>query len=141
MPSTTKDAAAEAKHDSTLVLVVDDDPGLRNFLRMLLEVEGYAVRTARNGLEALESQRQQPAAIVLTDLFMPEVEGMETIVRLRAEFPQAKIMVMSGGGAYQGADYLALARELGAVKTLKKPFPPQDLIDALRDVCASSSRS
>ena len=115
------------------VLVVDDDAGMRNFLRMLLELEGYEVALARNGVEALEMQRQHPAAIILTDLFMPEAEGMETVVRLRDEFPQARIIVMSGGGVHLGTDYLKLARELGAAKTLKKPFAPQDLIDALRE--------
>lgn len=119
--------------ESKRVLVVDDDAGMRNFLRMLLELEDYEVALACNGVEALDMQRQNPAAIILTDLFMPEAEGMETIVQLRAEFPQARIIVMSGGGAYRGADYLKLARELGAVKTLKKPFAPQDLIDALRE--------
>ena len=118
----------------TRVLVVDDDPGIRNFLRMLLELEGYVVATVGNGLEALEAQRRDPAAIVLTDIFMPDVEGMETIVKLREEFPHAKIIVMSGGGAYGGADYLALARELGAARSLKKPFAPQDLIDAMREI-------
>ena len=118
---------------SIRVLVVDDDAGVRNFLRMLLELEGYEVALAANGLEALEMQRQDPAGIILTDLFMPEAEGMETIVQLRGEFPQTRIIVMSGGGAHLGTDYLKLARELGAAKTLKKPFAPQDLIDALRE--------
>ena len=116
------------------MLVVDDDAGIRNFLRMLLELEGYEVATAGNGIDALEAQRQDPAAIVLTDIFMPHAEGMETIVRLREEFPQLRIIVMSGGGAYRGANYLKLARELGAVRALKKPFPPQELIDAMREV-------
>lgn len=116
------------------MLVVDDDPGVRNFLRMLLELEGYEVATVGNGLEALEAQRGAPAAIVLTDIFMPESEGMETIVQLRSEFPQAKIIVMSGGGTYRGVDYLRLAQELGAAKALKKPFAPQDLLDAMREV-------
>ena len=118
------------------MLVVDDDAGIRNFLRMLLELEGYEVATAGNGIDALEAQRQDPAAIVLTDIFMPDAEGMETIVRLREEFPQVRIIVMSGGGAYRGANYLKLARELGAVRALKKPFPPQELIDAMREVAS-----
>ena len=127
-------AAEKSSERSTRVLVVDDDAGIRNFVRMLLELEGYEVATVANGNEALEEQRRDPAAIILTDIFMPDAEGMETIVQLREEFPEAKIIVMSGGGSYRGADYLALARELGAVKSLKKPFAPQDLIDAMREV-------
>ena len=126
--------AAKSAERRIRVLVVDDDPGVRNFLRMLLELEGYVVVTVGNGNEALEAQRSDPAAIVLTDIFMPEAEGMETIVQLRNEFPQLKIIVMSGGGTYRGVDYLRLAQELGAAKALKKPFAPQDLIDALHEV-------
>jgi DNA-binding NtrC family response regulator len=122
-----------AVRDPTHVLVVDDDAGMRNFLRMLLELEGYSVALARNGLEALDMQRKHPAAVIVTDLFMPEAEGMETIIQLRNEFPHARIIVMSGGGAYRGADYLKVARELGAAATLKKPFASHDLIDALRE--------
>ncbi len=127
----------ESARSSARVLVVDDDAGMRNFLRMLLELEGYDVALACNGVEALEMQRQQPATTILIDVFMPEAEGMETIVQLRAEFPQARIIVMSGGGAHLGTDYLKLARELGAAKTLKKPFAPQDLIDAISDAAGS----
>src|SRR5262245_32963669 len=128
---------AKSADRGTRVLVVDDDAGVRNFLRMLLELEGYEVATVGNGIEALEAQRTDPAAIVLTDIFMPDADGMETIVQLREEFPQTKIIVMSGGGSYRGADYLALAREIGAAKSLKKPFAPQDLIDAMREVAGS----
>jgi len=118
------------------VLIVDDDPGVRNFLQMVLEVEGYEVAYAADGKQALAAQRQNPAAVVVTDIFMPEAEGIETIVKLREEFPETGIIVMSGGGSRGSADYLALARELGAAKALKKPFAPQELIDAVREVRA-----
>jgi DNA-binding response OmpR family regulator len=126
-----KGASARAR-----VLIVDDDPGVRNFLRMVLEVEGYEVEYAADGNQALAAQRQNPAAVVVTDIFMPEAEGIETIVKLREEFPATGIIVMSGGGTRGNADYLALARELGAARTLKKPFGPQELIDAVREVRA-----
>jgi DNA-binding response OmpR family regulator len=118
------------------VLIVDDDAGVRNFLQMVLEVEGYEVEYAADGKQALAAQRQNPAAVVVTDIFMPEAEGIETIVKLREEFPGTGIIVMSGGGAQGSTDYLALARELGAAKALKKPFAPQELIDAVREVRA-----
>ena len=118
----------------TRVLIVDDDPSIRNFLQMLLEVEGYEVFSAIDGNDALAVQREHPAAIVVIDIFMPHAEGIETIVKLREEFPQAGIIVMSGGGARSGVDYLAVARELGAARTLKKPFGPQELIDAVLEV-------
>jgi DNA-binding response OmpR family regulator len=118
----------------TRVLIVDDDPSVRNFLQMLLEVEGYEVFSAMDGNDALAVQREHPAAVVVMDIFMPHAEGIETIVKLREEFPQAGIIVMSGGGARSGVDYLAVARELGAARTLKKPFGPQELIDAVLEV-------
>ena len=126
-----KDASARER-----VLVVDDDPSVRNFLQMVLEVEGYEVEHAADGNEALAAQRRNPATVIVTDIFMPQAEGIETIVKLREEFPQTSIIVMSGGGARSGVDYLAVARELGAARTLKKPFSPQDLIDAVREVRA-----
>jgi len=118
----------------TRVLIVDDDPSVRNFLQMLLEVEGYEVFSAMDGNDALAVQREHPAAVVVIDIFMPHAEGIETIVKLREEFPQAGIIVMSGGGVRSGVDYLAVARELGAARALKKPFGPQELIDAVREV-------
>jgi len=118
----------------TRVLIVDDDPSVRNFLQMLLEVEGYEVYSAMDGNDALDVQREHRAAVVVIDIFMPHAEGIETIVKLREEFPQAGIIVMSGGGVRSGVDYLAVARELGAARTLKKPFGPQELIDAVREV-------
>lgn len=118
----------------TRVLIVDDDPSVRNFLQMLLEVEGYEVFSAMDGNDALAVQREHPAAVVVMDIFMPHAEGIETIVKLRDEFPQAGIIVMSGGGVRSGVDYLAVARELGAARALKKPFGPQELIDAVREV-------
>jgi DNA-binding response OmpR family regulator len=118
----------------TRVLIVDDDPSVRNFLQMLLEVEGYEVFSAMDGNDALAVQREHPAAVVVIDIFMPHAEGIETIVKLRDEFPQAGIIVMSGGGVRSGVDYLAVARELGAARALKKPFGPQELIDAVREV-------
>ena len=130
-------AAAESgtvAGSKTRVLIVDDDPGVRNFLQMLLEVEGYEVFSAMDGNDALAVQREHPAAVVVIDIFMPHAEGIETIVKLRDEFPQAGIIVMSGGGVRSGVDYLAVARELGAARALKKPFGPQELIDAVREV-------
>ena len=118
----------------TRVLIVDDDPSVRNFLQMLLEVEGYEVYSAMDGNDALDVQREHRAAVVVIDIFMPHAEGIETIVKLREEFPQAGIIVMSGGGVRSGVDYLAVARELGAARTLKKPFGPQELIDAVLEV-------
>ena len=120
---------------ATRVLVVDDNPDMRLAAKMLLESEGYVVEVAKNGDEALRVQRERPSKILVTDLFMPDVDGLETVQRFRADYPDMPIILISGGGKLlqSKADYLAVARELGVV-TLRKPFDPQVLIDALRTV-------
>jgi two-component system, chemotaxis family, chemotaxis protein CheY len=119
------------------VLVIDDDADVRAFVQSLLESEGFEVGAAADGREGLEMQRTHPAEVVVTDIFMPGKEGIETIFELRQQFPQTGIIVMSGGPRKSKApasDYLSLALELGAVKSLKKPFATQDLIDAVREL-------
>ena len=120
---------------ATRVLVVDDNPDMRLAAKMLLESEGYVVEVARNGDEALRVQRERPSKILITDLFMPDVDGLETVQRFRADYPEMPIIVISGGGTMlpSKADHLSVARELG-VLTLRKPFDPQVLIEALRTV-------
>jgi CheY-like chemotaxis protein len=119
----------------TRVLVVDDNADMRLAAKLLLETEGYVVELAKNGGEALRIQRERPAQILITDLFMPDVDGLETVQRFRAEYPDMPIIVISGGGSKlpAKADHLSVARELG-VLTLRKPFPPQALLQALLNV-------
>src|SRR5258707_1351546 len=97
---------------TTRVLVIDDNPDIRATLKWLLESEGFAVALASNGTEGLELQRSHPASNVVTDIFMPEKDGIETILELRRAYPEAKIVVVSGGSS-RGADFLNVARELG----------------------------
>jgi DNA-binding NtrC family response regulator len=116
------------------VLVIDDDDDVRSFLQSLLESEGFEVSAAADGREGLECQRRNPAHVVLTDIFMPGKEGIETIYELRKEFPDAGIIVMSGGGSIRGVDYLSVAKHIGAARSLNKPFDPEDLLEAVREV-------
>ena len=102
------------RRPSVRVLVIDDDPDIRDALRWLLEGEGFAVSVAANGAEGLTRQRREPADIVVTDIFMPEQDGIETLWKFRGEFPQVPIIVMSGGSSARGTDYLSVAHELGA---------------------------
>jgi two-component system chemotaxis response regulator CheY len=119
----------------TRVLVVDDNADLRLTTKLLLEAEGYVVETAANGAEALRIQRERPSHILITDLFMPEVDGLETVQSFHAAFPGMPVIVISGGSSrgQDQADHLSVARELGAM-TLRKPVEPQALIEALRTV-------
>jgi len=112
------------------ILVIEDNPDLRDYLRLALETQQYEVLTARNGREALGYLDGQPVDVVLTDLFMPEMDGIETIAALRKKCPGVRVVAMSGR---PGVDYLAVARELGVNHTLRKPFEIDELLAALKD--------
>ena len=114
------------------VLIVDDEPDVRLSLQLALELAGYAVRIAANGNEALEHQRANPAEVLITDIFMPESDGIETIANFRKEFPSTRIVVVSGAAKRPHADYLQAARVLGADLTLTKPIDIERLLEQLR---------
>jgi DNA-binding response OmpR family regulator len=119
------------------VLIIDDDEQLRALLYEILDREGFEVVEATNGAEGLKLYRSQPADLVITDLIMPEKEGVETIMELRHEFPNVRVVAISGGGRSGGRDYLPIAAQLGARRTLAKPFSRQEILDAVRDVLAA----
>jgi len=116
------------------ILIIDDDAQLRATLREVLEREGYEVVEAPNGREGLERYQEAPTEVMITDILMPEQEGLETIMILRRVDPQAKIIAISGGGQTGRMDFLHLAAMLGAQRTLRKPFRPQELLEAVRDL-------
>src|ERR671924_1912434 len=114
------------------VLVVDDDADMRLTLRLALELAGYAVDEAANGREALEMQRSRPADVLITDIFMPDADGFEAIDAFRRQFPQTKIVVVSGGAQFSKRDYLPDAELIGADATLQKPFDVDTLLNLLK---------
>ena len=115
---------------SMRVLVIEDNDGLRDYLRVALETQEYEVLTARDGQEALGYLNGHPVDVVLTDIFMPEMDGIEIIAALRKQFPGIRVIAMSGR---PGVDYLSVARELGVTRTLRKPFELSELVAALKD--------
>jgi len=112
------------------VLVIEDNDELREYLRVALELQEYAVLTAAHGQEALAYLNGHTVDAVVTDLFMPEMDGIETVAALRRQFPDVRVIAMSGR---PGVDYLRVARELGVKHTLRKPFEIGELIAALED--------
>jgi CheY-like chemotaxis protein len=117
----------------TRVLVIDDDAELRDALRSILEGAGYSVDLAADGELGMILQRARPADIVITDIFMPNQDGIETVSRLRSEFPEARVIAMSGGGAkVKSGAYLSTAGQIGAHALLRKPFQPDELLNAVR---------
>ncbi|MBL9138593.1 MAG: response regulator [Verrucomicrobiales bacterium] len=116
------------------ILLVDDNDAIRTVLHRLLARSGFDVVEARNGVEALAAHKARPADIVVTDLIMPEKEGLETILELRRMQPRLRIIAMSGGGRVRAQDYLKLASALGASRTLAKPFSEAELLKAIQEL-------
>jgi two-component system, chemotaxis family, chemotaxis protein CheY len=118
------------------ILLIDDNDLLRKMTRRMLATAGYDVQEAVNGKAGVACYRQQRSDVVITDILMPEQEGLETIRKLRHVDPQVKIIAMSGAG--QGrAGYLDLAVKFGARRTLQKPFTMEDLLAAVGEVLAT----
>jgi DNA-binding NtrC family response regulator len=118
------------------ILIIDDDEHLRSMLEQTLERAGYTTVAVGDGKEGLRLQREAPADLVLTDLIMPEKDGLETILEIRRIFPKGKIIAMSGGGRYGSQDFLPIAKRLGAARTLEKPFTREALLETVREVLA-----
>lgn len=110
------------------VLVIDDNADIREMLLLKLQLAGFHAREAADGEQALHQLAAEPADIIITDLFMPEKDGVETITEIRERYPDVSIIAMSGWQSPRGPDYLAVAREIGAIATLRKPFDPDELL-------------
>ena len=100
------------------ILIIDDDEVITETTKIFLNRAGYDTLTASNGAEGLKLCRQHQIDVVITDIIMPEKEGLETIRELRKNFPNIKIIAISGGGRINAQDYLSLAAKLGAHHTL-----------------------
>lgn len=119
---------------SYTILIVDDDLPFVTVLAAALRRAGYTVTTAANGLEGLRILEERSHDIVITDIVMPEKEGIETIIEIRRTCPACKIIAMSGGGRIGADDYLQLAKKLGANATINKPFAGPELVRLLETV-------
>ena len=116
------------------ILVIDDDEQMRVLLRQVMEWAGHEVVEAADGRDGMLMQRQHGADLVITDLIMPEQEGLETITALRRDYPGLKIIAISGGGRIGPEAYLPAARELGADRVFSKPFDVQELAETVREL-------
>jgi CheY-like chemotaxis protein len=116
------------------ILLVDDDDSFRKMLRLSLERLGHEVVEARDGKEAVRLVREGTPDVMVTDLVMPEKEGLETIDEVRRQYPGLKIIAMSGGGRVNASDYLKIARAMGADQVLAKPFSIDEIAASLSSV-------
>ena len=122
----------------TKVLVIEDDADVLETLGRVLEREGYLPILATSGRVGMTVFQMEEPALVITDLFMPEGEGIETIIEMRRLHPDAKIIAISGGGSLGNMQYLEMAAKLGATAVIPKPFAPAKLVDAVGRVLASA---
>jgi DNA-binding NtrC family response regulator len=118
-------------------MIVDDDPGIRRALYILLSREGFRVTQARDGVEALRLWRDTGGDLVITDLHMPEKNGIEMIVELLSHTPGIRIIAMSGGGQTKRLDLLGNATMLGAVLTIEKPFTLGEMMSVVHRALAT----
>ena len=116
------------------ILIIDDDEQILRTLHQVLEMEGHEVLDAPNGKEGMKIYEKRGADLVITDIVMPEKEGIETIKELQEDNPDLKIIAISGGGTVDPRVYLHLAENLGAMRTLVKPFTREQLLTAVSDL-------
>jgi CheY-like chemotaxis protein len=114
-----------------MILVVDDDPLVQRTCQLCLEPLGYDVAFASNGAQALDKIANSPISVVVIDIFMPEMDGIEALLALRKKNSTLPVIAMSGGGARARFDFLAAAMKFGADQVIKKPFAAKELIAAL----------
>jgi CheY-like chemotaxis protein len=133
MGSQRSDQQADQPPPAT-ILVVDDEPGIRSVLKRFLAKSGYTVLESPNGRDALEQLRQCKVDLLISDIVMPERDGLEVLRSLRKEFPGLRVIIISG--AFEGR-FLRIAEMLGARATLHKPLRLNLLLDAVRQVLAT----
>ena len=123
----------------TRILIIDDESMVRFSLRRILEGVGYEIAEAENGREGVAMQTASNFDLILTDIIMPEKEGVETVIELKRDFPDVKIIAMSGGGRTRNLDFLKLAQQFGADRIIAKPFAEEELLDAINGCLGSKA--
>lgn len=116
------------------ILVIDDEPSILLMIKKMLEKEGHEVDLALNGREGMEQFEKNRPDMVITDIIMPEKEGLETIFELRKKFPELKIIAISGGGRIGPEGYLPSAKYLGADRVFQKPLVQKEFVQAVSNL-------
>jgi two-component system cell cycle response regulator CpdR len=116
------------------ILIIDDEPYILLMLKKMLERAGYEVDLASNGREGMDLFNKETADLVITDIIMPDKEGLELIIEMKRLRPNLKIIAMSGGGRISPDSYLECATHFGAQKVFQKPFRQKELVSAVREL-------
>ena len=116
------------------ILIIEDDNEVREYLESVISRAGYEVVSAENGKEGVKLFQENPVDLVVTDIIMPEKDGIETIMDLRRANPALMVIAISGGGRSEPENYLHSARLLGANRTMKKPFTNQEMLDTIKEL-------
>ncbi|MDP8222430.1 MAG: response regulator [Candidatus Lernaella stagnicola] len=120
-----------------LIMIIEDDEQMRSLLQEMLEREGYEVLLAANGKEAMDRFGDKPVKLIITDILMPGMDGVEVITRLRRQKPTPAIVAISGGGAYlQAKDCIEWAKSLGVEHTFTKPFDRKVFLATVKGIMA-----
>jgi two-component system chemotaxis response regulator CheY len=138
-PATARpESAPTPANDITMpkVLVIDDDILVRRTISRILQHGGYEVTLAEDGAKGVAIFRSERPDLVITDIIMPEQEGIETIMQLLRDNPAARIIAVSGGGRLGSMDFLTVANKLGAAAILRKPFEPAELLGCVERALA-----
>ena len=119
------------------ILIIDDDSVFRKMLNLMLNKAGYQVLEASNGREGLELYKKEHVDLVVTDVFMPEMEGIETTMELKEINPDVKIIAISGGGSHGNFEYLSHLKNFGVHKIFTKPFASKAFLSAVKELIES----
>jgi len=115
------------------ILIIEDNQIVRNTVMRILQSAGYTVVTANDGVQGFDMFREERPDLVVSDIIMPQQEGIATIRQILTERPGTKIIAISGGGRIGNTDFLQIARKMGAVDALQKPFDPDDLLGRINN--------
>jgi len=118
------------------ILIVDDDDLTRGVIKRILELGNHTIFQVNNGQEALQVVSTAPIDLIITDILMPERDGLDVIAQVKGTHPWVKVLAYSGGGAHRDFDVLSLAKELGAHAAIQKPFSVSDLLSSVEKLLA-----
>lgn len=122
------------------ILIIDDNSAVLRVLHNLFLSEGHSVEDAPDSATGIKKHHEHPFNLILTDIVMPDREGISTIIELRHEYPGLKIIAMSGGGDFEPYGYLDIARRVGADRTIAKPFSAREIMDLVNSVLSEEKQ-